>query len=138
MNLVLCLTEQCNLRCKYCYYKESQADRKTVMDDATLEQAIRIGLERTIFFKQQFMNITFFGGEPLLRRDAIYKGVNFAKAIVADAIDNGKSQAISSCILQSTQTVRCSTMNFLIFAKKNISAFTFRSTGLLTTTISRA
>ena len=90
MNLVLCLTEQCNLRCKYCYYKESQANRQTVMDDATLEQAIRIALERTIFFKQQFMNITFFGGEPLLRRDAIYKGVNFAKAIVAEAMDNGK------------------------------------------------
>ena len=90
MNLVLCLTEQCNLRCTYCYYKDTQADRKTIMDDATLEQAIRIGLERTIFFKQSFMNITFFGGEPLLRRDAIYKGVNFAKAIVADAIDNGK------------------------------------------------
>ena len=80
MNLVLCLTEQCNLRCTYCYYKETQADRKTVMDDATLEQAIRIGLERTIFFKQQYLNITFFGGEPLLRRDAIYKGVEFAKA----------------------------------------------------------
>ena len=46
MNLVLCLTEQCNLRCTYCYYKESQVARQTVMDDATLEQAIKIGLER--------------------------------------------------------------------------------------------
>ncbi len=90
MNLVLCLTEQCNLRCTYCYYKETQADRKTVMDDATLEQAIRIALERTIYFKQQYLNITFFGGEPLLRRDAIYKGVEFAKAVVAEAIDEGK------------------------------------------------
>lgn len=90
MNLVLCLTEQCNLRCTYCYYKESQADRKTVMDDATLEQAIKIALDRTIFFKQSYLNITFFGGEPLLRRDAIYKGVEFAKAVVDDAMDNGK------------------------------------------------
>ena len=90
MNLVLCLTEQCNLRCTYCYYKETQADRKTVMDDETLEQAIRIGLERTILFKQHFFNITFFGGEPLVRREAIYKGVEFAKAIVADAMDNGR------------------------------------------------
>ena len=90
MNLVLCLTEQCNLRCTYCYYKESQADRKTVMDDATLEQAIKIALDRTIFFRQSYLNITFFGGEPLLRRDAIYKGVEFAKAVVDDAMDNGK------------------------------------------------
>ena len=90
MNLVLCLTEQCNLRCTYCYYKESQADRKTVMDDATLEQAIKIALDRTIFFRQSYLNITFFGGEPLLRRDAIYKGVEFAKAVVDDAMDKGK------------------------------------------------
>ncbi|MBQ2559625.1 MAG: radical SAM protein [Fibrobacter sp.] len=90
MNLVLCLTEQCNLRCTYCYYKDTQANRNAVMDDATLEQAIRIGVERTAFFKQQYLNITFFGGEPLLRRDAIYKGVEFAKAIVANAIDEGK------------------------------------------------
>jgi uncharacterized protein len=84
------ITEQCNLRCTYCYYKESQADRKTVMDDATLEQAIKIALDRTIFFRQSYLNITFFGGEPLLRRDAIYKGVEFAKAIVDDAMDKGK------------------------------------------------
>ena len=90
MNLVLCLTEQCNLRCTYCYYKDTQADRKTVMDDATLEQAIRIGIERTNFFKQTYMSITFFGGEPLVRREAIYKGVNFAKATVAEWIDKGK------------------------------------------------
>ena len=89
MNLVLCLTEQCNLRCTYCYYKESQVARQTVMDDATLEQAIKIGLERTIYFKQSYLNITFFGGEPLIRKDAIYKGVGIAKALVAEALDCG-------------------------------------------------
>ena len=60
------------------------------MDDATLEQAIKIALDRTIFFRQSYLNITFFGGEPLLRREAIYKGVEFAKAVVDDAMDNGK------------------------------------------------
>ncbi|PZW70683.1 radical SAM protein [Fibrobacter sp. UWR1] len=89
MNLVLCLTEQCNLRCSYCYYKDSQSDRATVMDDSTMEAAIRLCLERTLFFKQQYMNITFFGGEPLLRKEAIYKGVDLAKAMVAEAMDRG-------------------------------------------------
>ncbi len=89
MNLVLCLTEQCNLRCSYCYYKETQAARHAVMSEEILEQAIRVGLERSIFFKQAYFNITFFGGEPLLCKDSIYKGVNIAKALVAEAIDKG-------------------------------------------------
>ena len=91
MNLVLCLTEQCNLRCSYCYYKDSQSARHSIMDDETLEQAIRVGLERSLHFKQSYFNITFFGGEPLLRKDAIYKGVNIAKALVAEAIDKGQA-----------------------------------------------
>ena len=62
-----------------------------VMDDETLEQAIRVGLERSLFFRQTYLNITFFGGEPLLRKDAIFKGVNIAKAFVAEAIDKGKA-----------------------------------------------
>ena len=91
MNLVLCLTEQCNLRCSYCYYKDTQSARHNVMDDETLEQAIRVGLERSLFFKQAYLNITFFGGEPLLRKDAIFKGVNIAKAYLAEAIDKGEA-----------------------------------------------
>ena len=54
MNLVLCLTEQCNLRCSYCYYKDTQSARHNVMDDETLEQAIRVGLERSLFFRRHF------------------------------------------------------------------------------------
>ena len=38
MNLVLCLTEQCNLRCSYCYYKDTQSARHNVMDDETLDE----------------------------------------------------------------------------------------------------
>ena len=91
MNLVLCLTEQCNLRCSYCYYKDTQSARHNVMDDETLEQAIRVGLERSLFFKQTYLNITFFGGEPLLRKDAIFKGVNIAKAFLAEAMDKGEA-----------------------------------------------
>ena len=68
MNLILCLTEQCNLRCTYCYYKDTQAARHAVMDNATLEQAIRVGLERTHSFGQNLLIVSFFGGEPLLRR----------------------------------------------------------------------
>ena len=91
MNLILCLTEQCNLRCSYCYYKETQGSRHAVMDDTTLEQAIRIGLERTLAFGQKRLVVTFFGGEPLLRKRAIYNAVGFAKGLVAEAMERGRA-----------------------------------------------
>ena len=136
MNLVLCLTEQCNLRCSYCYYKDTQSARHNVMDDETLEQAIRVGLERSLFFKQSYLNITFFGGEPLLRKDAIFKGVNMAKAFLAEAMDKG--EATLSSILQSTRTARSLTTLSLIIASESIFAFTCRSTVRNTTTTLRA
>ena len=82
MNLLLSLTEQCNLRCSYCYYKLSQVDRELEMSDEILEASIALGLERTIKLKHVFFNITFFGGEPLLRMPSIRKGVRLAKSMV--------------------------------------------------------
>lgn len=91
MNLVLCLTEQCNLRCSYCYYKDSQSDRATVMDNRTMETAIDLGLARTLQFGQRVFNITFFGGEPLLRKETIYAGIAYAKARTAELVAQKKA-----------------------------------------------
>lgn len=79
MNLVLSLTERCNLRCTYCYYKVSHETRSLVMSSDIMEAAIRLAFERTLSLNQRFLNITFFGGEPLLCMDAIHRGVEFAK-----------------------------------------------------------
>lgn len=84
MNLVLSLTERCNLRCTYCYYKVSHEARSLVMSGEIMEAAIRLAFERTIALRQTFLNITFFGGEPLLCMDAIHRGVEFAKSLVAE------------------------------------------------------
>ena len=82
MNLILSLTEQCNLRCTYCYYKESHKERIAVMNDDVLEASLRLSLDRTIELRQSFLNITFFGGEPLLRLESIHKGTNYIKKLV--------------------------------------------------------
>lgn len=84
MNLVLSLTERCNLRCTYCYYKVSHEARSLVMSNDIMEAAIRLAFERTLSLKQRFLNITFFGGEPLLCLDSIYRGVEFAKGLVRE------------------------------------------------------
>ena len=82
MNLLLSLTEKCNLRCSYCYYKLSQIDRELEMSDDILEASLALALERSIKLKHNYLNITFFGGEPLLRMDSIRKGVKLAKSMV--------------------------------------------------------
>jgi len=84
MNLLLSLTEQCNLRCTYCYYNETQESRTLVMSDEVLEKSISVAIDRTIALRHDFFNITFFGGEPTLRMDAIYKGVRLAKKMVRE------------------------------------------------------
>ncbi|WP_295036760.1 radical SAM protein [uncultured Fibrobacter sp.] len=90
MNLVLSLTERCNLRCTYCYYKVSHEARSLVMTDDVMETAIRLAFERTLKLGQSFLNITFFGGEPLLCMDAIRRGVDFAKNLVRERLDESE------------------------------------------------
>ena len=89
MNLVLSLTERCNLRCTYCYYKVSHEARSLVMSNEIMEAAIRLAFERTLFLGQRFLNITFFGGEPLLCMDSVRRGVEFAKEIVRERFGDG-------------------------------------------------
>ena len=84
MNLVLSLTERCNLRCTYCYYKVSHEARSLVMPNDIMEAAIRLAFERTLTLNQRFLNITFFGGEPLLCMDSIYRGVEYAKKLAEE------------------------------------------------------
>lgn len=79
MNLVLNLTEQCNLRCSYCYYNELQENRFCSMNLNILERAIALGFQRSMEKGNKFLNITFFGGEPLLKKDLILKGIELAK-----------------------------------------------------------
>lgn len=82
MNLELSITEQCNLRCDYCYYRKSHSKRCAVMSESVMEAAISLALKRAIDLKHSFFNITFFGGEPLLQMSFIKKTVLFAKNLV--------------------------------------------------------
>lgn len=54
-----------------------------VMSNEIMEAAIRLAFERTLFLGQRFLNITFFGGEPLLCMDSVRRGVEYAKNLVA-------------------------------------------------------
>jgi len=77
MNLVLNLTEHCNLRCLYCYYRAEPQHQN--MSIATLEQAIDFALDRSKELSHNWCNLTFFGGEPLLEKDLLRHGVTYAR-----------------------------------------------------------
>ncbi|MBR5412363.1 MAG: radical SAM protein [Fibrobacter sp.] len=104
MNLVLSLTERCNLRCTYCYYKVSHEARSLVMSKDVMETAIRFAFERTLALNQHFLNITFFGGEPLLCMDSIYRGVEFAKELARERF--GENVLIGAPVSNASKAFR--------------------------------
>lgn len=88
-NLMLIVTDACNLRCRYCIFSESYADfhsyRPANMSWDTARQAVDyfFSLNDQPAFKaipRRKINIVFFGGEPLLAGDLIRQVVAYAKA----------------------------------------------------------
>lgn len=68
MSLVLFLTNNCNLHCKYCFVNKNK-------EELSLENYIK-----TInIYKNVTENVTFFGGEPLLCFDRIKEIVKYNK-----------------------------------------------------------
>jgi uncharacterized protein len=82
--LLLSVTHQCNLRCKYCCYGEhSQYKGRThnnqTMSPEIAEKAISNFLERSDFVNA----ISFYGGEPLLNFSLIEHSISFAKDLAS-------------------------------------------------------
>lgn len=81
INLTLCLTHDCNLRCGYCY---AGRKRPVVMSGETAFRSIDFGLERAqkegkALGKRPEILIGFFGGEPLLEWDLLRKCREYAE-----------------------------------------------------------
>ena len=77
-NLILQVTQQCNLRCKYCaysgnYYNRSHTSNR--MDFETAKKAIDFYLKRSE--KADQLALSFYGGEPLLEFELIKKCVSY-------------------------------------------------------------
>jgi len=81
-HLVIEVTQNCNLRCKYCIYGENYThERKyssAVIDKNAAFKAIKLFLDSPGHPEPK---ITFFGGEPLLTKELIEDCVKYAKEI---------------------------------------------------------
>lgn len=89
-NLILVVTDACNLRCKYCLlggtYEGFKPLRSKHMSWEIARRAVDhfLALNNSPTFQamnDRKINISFFGGEPLLRGDLIRKVVEYSKAL---------------------------------------------------------
>lgn len=91
-NLILITTEECNLRCKYCVYSDSYADKKTysskIMKKETAKRAMDLFFElHQEKVKRGYKDepkINFYGGEPLLNFELVKETVAYARQIGMD------------------------------------------------------
>lgn len=78
VELVISLTNDCNLRCKYCFVGEKNFQRKVISKEY-INQAIE-AVEKLADKKQKKeIFITFFGGEPTLHPELILYSMQQAK-----------------------------------------------------------
>ena len=78
MDLTLILTEDCNLRCRYCYQPRYV--------DHAMPPAVGIAaVRRALAERPDHLPITFFGGEPTLRADALFEILEAAQALAREA-----------------------------------------------------
>ncbi|MGE5328326.1 MAG: radical SAM protein [Deltaproteobacteria bacterium] len=68
----LILTEDCNLRCKYCYENANRCSN-SYMSVETAKQSADFLFDNALKHGIKYLNIIFFGGEPLLNLDVMTK-----------------------------------------------------------------
>jgi uncharacterized protein len=78
--LTLQVTQSCNLRCDYCFYSDIYETRPHAVKRMTFEtakKAIDYVLRNSI--DEKTLNFGFYGGEPLLEMDLIYKCISYIR-----------------------------------------------------------
>ena len=79
-SITLALTEQCNLRCKYCGYMPKYFDHDYHLKEMSKEVAFKaIDFLLKNSHESDVCNIGFYGGEPLLRLDLIKECISYVK-----------------------------------------------------------
>lgn len=77
------LTENCNLRCTYCFEKDTRTAVKTMSEEVafkTVDYLLDNCVQRVeMGEKNAYVHITFFGGEPTLATDLMIKILRYTK-----------------------------------------------------------
>jgi len=92
--LILIVTEDCNIRCKYCIYSDNYPHVKTYTKEKMSFEVAQKAIDYYIELHQIRIDsgfrrkpiITFYGGEPLLEFELIKKVVEYCKYNMYDVI----------------------------------------------------
>lgn len=77
-SMTLALTEQCNLRCKYCGYVPKYMDDNYKLKSMTKEVAFKaIDILMKNSHESELCHLGFYGGEPLLKLDLIKECLDY-------------------------------------------------------------
>lgn len=79
-SMTLALTEQCNLRCKYCGYMPKYMDESYTLKEMSSDTAFKaIDILMKNSHESEICHVGFYGGEPLLRLNLIKECVAYIK-----------------------------------------------------------
>lgn len=82
--MTLQVTQNCNLRCKYCIYSGSYVNRTHTNKRMSIKTALEaIDFLQKHSFESEEISIGFYGGEPLLEMELIQACVEYAEKIFA-------------------------------------------------------
>ncbi len=98
MDLTFFLTEDCNLRCHYCYQKSF---RPTTMPMGLALRAMEQALEHGA----TFLSLTFFGGEPLLRADTLFEVLAAARRLEKERTIPVTAKVATNGLLLNDETI---------------------------------
>lgn len=75
--VILELTEQCNLRCKYCIYGEENDRFRNFSGRSMTREIAKKGLDYILTHGKEQIFVTFYGGEPLLQFPLMKKCMDY-------------------------------------------------------------
>ncbi|MBC7195515.1 MAG: SPASM domain-containing protein, partial [Caldisericia bacterium] len=78
-SITLQLTNRCNLKCKYCYYSKNLIIKYEDMTFEIIKKTINLFVEPN---ENKEINITFFGGEPLLKYNLIKETIEYIEKYI--------------------------------------------------------
>ncbi len=103
MNYTIYLTDNCNMNCKYCYEKGTHKNNQIDI------QMVKSLIDIEVKSDDKFCVITFFGGEPLLKKSLIYE--------ISDYIKSKKSK--TTFLYNMTTNATLIDDDFIEFVKNN-------------------
>ncbi|MBT41294.1 MAG: radical SAM protein, partial [Idiomarina sp.] len=107
-SLILFPTEQCNFRCVYCY-EDFELPKMKPWIVAAIKDLIKTRAEQI-----DVLNLSWFGGEPLMAKSVIYEISEYAMSIAQE-----KNIAISGSMTTNAYTLDIETLSRLVASNQS-------------------